>query len=120
MKIDTSSNIPIFLQIADQLENMIFTNIFKEEDRIPSTNELSLALAINPQTVLKGMNILVEADIIYKKRGVGMFVKEGALDKIYKKRKKKFKKELVHNFISEAKILQISKQELLDIIKEEF
>lgn len=120
MKIDNNSNIPIFLQIANQLEDLIFTNIYKEEDKIPSTTELSIVLSINPHTVLKGMNLLVDEDIIYKKRGLGMFVKEGAVKKIKKKRQKNFKAEYVKTLIAEAKKLEITTEELIAIIREEF
>ena len=73
MKINPSSEKPIFMQIAGQLEDSIFTGVFQEEQQIPSTNEISVLFNINPHTVLKGMNMLVDEDIIYKKRGLGMF-----------------------------------------------
>ena len=81
MKINPSSEKPIFIQIAEQLEDSIFTGVFQEEQQIPSTNEISVLFNINPHTVLKGMNMLVDEDIIYKKRGLGMFVKAGAVEK---------------------------------------
>ena len=60
MHIDTNADKPIFIQIAEQLEDAIFTGTFPEETKIPSTNEISALLNINPHTVLKGMNMLVE------------------------------------------------------------
>ena len=75
MHINPNIEKPIFIQIAEQLEDSIFTKVFPEETKIPSTNELSSLLNINPHTVLKGMNLLVDEEIIYKKRGLGMFVK---------------------------------------------
>ena len=68
MYINPNSEKPIFIQIAEQLEDSIFTGIFSEETKIPSTNEISALLNINPHTVLKGMNMLVDEEIIYKKR----------------------------------------------------
>ena len=82
MHINTNSETPIFIQIAQQIEDSIFTGVFEEESKIPSTNEMSILLNINPHTVLKGMNILVEEHILYKKRGLGMFVKTGAVQQI--------------------------------------
>lgn len=112
MKIDTNQEMPIFMQIAKQLEDAIFTGIYKEEDKIPSTNELSLLLNINPHTVLKGMNLLVEENIIYKKRGLGMYVKQGAFDKIQKKRKDQFFTSYIKTLLLEAKKLGMSKQQI--------
>ena len=84
MHINPNIEKPIFIQIAEQLEDSIFTKVFPEETKIPSTNELSSLLNINPHTVLKGMNLLVDEEIIYKKRGLGMFVKKGAVNKTAK------------------------------------
>ena len=77
---------PIFIQIAEQLEDSIFTGTFPEETKIPSTNEISVLLNINPHTVLKGMNLLVDEEVIYKRRGLGMYVREGAVERIRRKR----------------------------------
>ena len=74
MQINFQSEIPIYLQIARQLEEAILMGIYPEETQVPSTTELSTGLQINPATVLKGMNQLVADGIIYKKRGIGMFV----------------------------------------------
>lgn len=66
MKIDAGSEKPIFVQIAEQIEDSVFTGVFQEEEKIPSTNEIAVLLNINPHTVLKGMNRLVEEGIIIK------------------------------------------------------
>lgn len=86
MKINPDLDKPIFIQIAEQLEDSIFTGVFPEETKIPSTNEISALLSINPHTVLKGMNLLVDGDMVYKRRGLGMFVREGAVERIRRKR----------------------------------
>jgi DNA-binding transcriptional regulator YhcF (GntR family) len=65
---------PIFIQLAEQLENEILSGIYNEEDQVPSITEFSVAYKINPATALKGINLLVDAGLLYKKRGVGMFV----------------------------------------------
>ena len=61
------------MQIAEGMEDGILTGVFQEESQIPSTTELSVTYKINPATALKGINLLVDAGIVYKKRGVGMF-----------------------------------------------
>ncbi|MDY6073216.1 MAG: GntR family transcriptional regulator [Eubacteriales bacterium] len=117
MRIDTSSDKSIFIQIAEQLEDSIFTGAFPEESKIPSTNEISALLNINPHTVLKGMNMLVDEEIIYKKRGLGMYVKEGALEKIKRKRQGQFFDQYIATLIDEASKLQMSKEDVISLIE---
>ena len=117
MNINTNIEKPIFIQIAEQLEDSIFTGIYPEETKIPSTNEFSTLLNINPHTVLKGMNLLVDEEIIYKKRGLGMFVKEGAVEKIRQKRQSQFYEQYVSTLIEEANKLNMSKDEIIKLIE---
>ena len=117
MNVNPNIEKPIFIQIAEQLEDSIFTSVFPEETKIPSTNELSALLSINPHTVLKGMNMLVDEEIIYKKRGLGMFVKEGAVEKIRQKRQGQFYEQYVAALISEAVKLQMSKEDIISLIE---
>ena len=74
-------------------------------------------LSINPHTVLKGMNLLVDEEIIYKKRGLGMFVKEGAVEKIRQKRQSQFYDQYVATLVNEAKKLQMSKEDIISLIE---
>lgn len=119
MQLNINPNIekPIFIQIAEQLEDSIFTGVFPEETKIPSTNEISALLNINPHTVLKGMNLLVDDDIIYKKRGLGMFVRAGAVDKIRRKRQGQFYDQFVAALIEEANKLNMTKNEIISLIE---
>ena len=117
MNINPDIEKPIFIQIAEQLEDSIFTGVFAEETKIPSTNEISALLNINPHTVLKGMNLLVDENIIYKKRGLGMFVKEGAVETIRKKRQGQFYEQFVASLIREAEKLHMTKEEIISLIE---
>ena len=99
------------------MEDSIFTGVFPEETRIPSTNEFAALLNINPHTVLKGMNMLVDEEIIYKKRGVGMFVKEGAVAKIRQKRQSQFYEQYIASLIEEASKLQMTKDDIIALIE---
>lgn len=117
MNINTNIEKPIFIQIAEQLEDSIFTGIYPEETKIPSTNEIFALLNINPHTVLKGMNLLVDDEIIYKKRGLGMFVKEGAVEKIRQKRQGQFYDQFIATLIEEANKLNMSKDEIIKLIE---
>lgn len=117
MHINPSIEKPIFIQIAEQLEDSIFTGVFPEETKIPSTNEIADLLNINPHTVLKGMNLLVDEEIIYKKRGLGMFVKDGAVKKIRSKRQGQFYKQYIATLLEEAAKLQMTKDEIISLIE---
>jgi len=117
LQVHPSIDKPIFLQIAEQLEDSIFTGVFPEETKIPSTNEVAAVLNINPHTVLKGMNLLVDEDIIYKKRGLGMFVKTGAVEKIRQKRQGQFYEQYIAALIREAEKLQMSKEDIMALIE---
>lgn len=74
MQLDPQRDPPIFVQLAEAVEDNILKGIFLEEEQIPSTTEVSAALKINPVPINRGVNLLVEEGILYKKRGVGMFV----------------------------------------------
>ena len=108
---------PIFIQIAEQLEDSIFTGTFPEETKIPSTNEISVLLNINPHTVLKGMNLLVDEEVIYKRRGLGMYVRAGAVERIRRKRQGQFFSQYVASMVREAVKLEMSKEELMRLIE---
>ena len=108
---------PLYQQIASQLEEMIFTGGFDEGNQIPSTTQLSTELHINPATVLKGMNILVDKGLVEKRRGRGMFVADGAQEKIMQARKESFYNDYVKSLVVEAHKLGINKEHLLELIE---
>lgn len=107
----------IYIQIKEMIENDIIRNIILEEERVPSTNELAKLYAINPATAAKGVNLLVDEGILYKKRGIGMFVASGAKRKIMEKRKENFYDDYVKSLMVEAARLGITKKELIELIE---
>lgn len=117
MQFHFNESTPLYQQIASQLEEMIFTGGFDEGSQVPSTTQLSQQLHINPATVLKGMNILVDAGLIEKHRGRGMFVRTGARQKIMEERKDSFYKNYVKTLLVEAHKLGINKQHLVELIE---
>jgi|SRR5690625_3178586 len=114
------SNIPIYLQIAHSIENEIINNRLSIDDQVPSTNEFSKSMNVNPATAGKGLNELVNQGILYKKRGVGMFVTEKAKRIIISKRKEYFTRNLLQDFLNEAELLNISKEELIEMVRSEY
>lgn len=98
MLINFDDERPIFIQIAEGLEDAILSGAFEEESQIPSITEISVNYRINPATALKGINILVDEGIVYKKRGIGMFVATGAVEKLKQKERNSFTTILSRNW----------------------
>ena len=108
----------IYIQIKEMIEDDILRDVLLEEERVPSTNELARLYAINPATAAKGVNLLVDEGILYKKRGIGMFVATGAKAQIQGKRRKQFYDNYVKSLMAEAVSLGITKEELIEMIRE--
>jgi len=111
---------PIFQQISDMIANEIVEGELLEGDQIPSTTEISKFYQINRATVQKGLAELVDAGYVYKQRGVGMFVAEGAKQKLLEKRKEDFYNEYLKPMMEEAKRIEIKKEELYQMIEEDY
>ncbi|HHX94826.1 MAG TPA: GntR family transcriptional regulator [Clostridia bacterium] len=118
MKLGFDKNKPIFVQVREIIEDQIINNQLMEGDQAPSTNQLVSFYRINHATVTKGVNQLVEEGILYKKRGIGMFVAEGAKEKLLERRKKAFSEEYVVPLVQEATKIGISLNEILNLIKQ--
>lgn len=112
-------SLPIYMQIAQFIEDEILNNHFKPEDKVPSTNEFSKMMQVNPATAGKGLNDLVDQKILYKKRGLGMYVTTEAKEIIIRKRRQVFSQQLLPSLLQEAKRLDISVENLIAMIKEE-
>ena len=106
----------IYIQIKEMIEDDILRDVLLEEERVPSTNELARLYAINPATAAKGVNLLVDEGILYKKRGIGMFVATGAKAQIQGKRREQFYDNYVTILMAEAMSLGITKKELVAMI----
>ncbi|MBP2078701.1 GntR family transcriptional regulator [Oceanobacillus polygoni] len=119
MKNSLDDSKPIFLQIKEQLEDSIINETIKAEERVPSTNEFATYYKINPATAAKGINELVAEGILFKRRGVGMFVTDDAKQILIEKRKKSFYEHYMLPLKSEAEKLRISAKELIEMVERE-
>lgn len=117
MKLNFNNDKSIYLQIAESIENDILSGALEEESQIPSTNQMAVIFAINPATAGKGINLLTDEGIIYKKRGIGMFVANGAKERIVKKRKNVFYENFIVTLLNEAKNIGIGREELIEMIQ---
>lgn len=113
----SDSTKPLFVQIRELIEDQIVNDQLKEGDQAPSTNQLVNFYKINHATVSKGITQLVDEGILFKKRGIGMFVAEGAKKTLVKQRKKAFVDNYVTGLIQEAEKLGITEDEIIELIK---
>lgn len=111
---------PIFLQIAEQLEEGILSGAYPEESQVPSITEYSVTYKINPATALKGINLLVDAGLLFKKRGLGMFVAAGAKEKLKSQRRDLFYHDYIEKLVREARNLGLTASELTAMIERGF
>lgn len=120
MQLDFQSETPIYIQIAQSIEDAVFIGAFAEETQIPSTTEISTRYAINPATVLKGMNLLVERSILYKRRGLGMFVKQGAIETVKRIREERFSGDYIAPMLREAQKLGLKPEDIISLVQKEW
>lgn len=108
---------PIFVQIAERIEDDIIGGGLPEQSQVPSTNQFAAFFQINPATAAKGVNLLVDQGILYKKRGIGMFVADGSRAILVEKRKQQFYEQYVVSMVREAGKLGITAEQLIDMIR---
>ena len=108
----------LFLQIAESVEDSIIDGSLPAAGRAPSTNELAAFYRINPATAAKGVAMLVDKGVIYKRRGIGMFVAPGARDRLLAERRAAFADRYVEPLLAEARKLGLGAEELTDLIRD--
>lgn len=110
---------PIFQQLAERIVDEILRGTYAEGDQVPSTNEFAAHLRINPATAGKGLGLLVDRGILVKRRGIGMFVAEGAKDRIVAERRLGFVRDFVRPLLAEAAALGLEPGEVAGLIQTE-
>ncbi len=110
-------NRPIFGQIAERIEEDILAGRLAEEEQVPSTNQFAALYQINPATAAKGVNLLVDQGILYKKRGLGMYVASGARARLLEKRREQFFERYVVTMLQEAEKLGITTEQLTEMVQ---
>lgn len=108
---------PIYIQVREKIEDQIINNQLKKGEQAPSTNQLVNFYKINHATVSKGINQLVDEGILYKKRGIGMFVADEAREKLIGQRKESFIEDYVVKLVHEAEKLDITETEIIQFVK---
>ncbi len=109
---------PIFRQVADEIENAIVDGTLAEEAQAPSSNELAAFHRINPATAAKGLNELVADGVLYKRRGVGMFVATGAREQLLERRRSEFADQYLTPLLVEAEKVGITVAEISEMMQD--
>ena len=120
MELRLESEKLIYVQLCEWLWDMIIRGTIPEGEQIPSTTKISVEYKVTPATALKGINMLVDKGVIFKKRGLGMFVSSGAVEKLRAERQQDFQQTYVDKMCEEAKKLGISKNEIIAMIERGF
>ncbi len=113
-------NIPIYAKIAEGIKDRILSGEIPEGEQLPSTTQLSKQHDLNIATVNKAVNVLVNQGIAYKKRGIGMFVCEGAVEKLIEERQKTFMNYYIIGTLKEARRLHYTIEDLQKMVKEAY
>lgn len=113
-----AESLPIYVRIVEGLKDAILNGEVKEEGQLPSTTFISNQYNINIATVNKAINLLVDEDLAYKKRGIGMFVKKGAVQKLIKERRETFKERYIRATIIEARRIHVTPEEIQEMVKD--
>jgi GntR family transcriptional regulator len=111
-------NSPIYLQIANGIKDDVLSGVLKEDDQVMSTNQYAAFYQINPATAAKGFAQLVDEGVLYKKRGIGMFVSPDAPARLRSQRRERFFTEVVDRMLAEARMLGVDADEIITYVKE--
>ncbi|PXA82259.1 GntR family transcriptional regulator [Auritidibacter sp. NML120779] len=109
---------PLFVQIAEEIEGSVLDGTLREDERVPSTNELATFHRINPATAAKGINLLVDRGILIKRRGLGMFVAPGAAERLREQRRQQFADHYLTPLLAEARYLGLSVENIIQLLRD--
>lgn len=115
----TDVDLPLFQQVAGRISDDIVAGVLPEKSQVPSTTEFAIHWSINPATALKGISQLVDDGVLYKQRGIGMFVAEGARERLLARRRTEFAHRFVHPLLEEAGRIGLTPTEVAHLILKE-
>lgn len=117
MYVNLNSTTPIYIQIAEWLQHEIVADRLQANDKVYSQYQLAELFNINPATAGKGLTLLLDEQLLYKKRGLGMFVTADAKKRILTQRRNETLTKMAQTLVLEAKRLLVSDEELLELIR---
>lgn len=108
---------PIYIQLRKHIEELILNRVLNDEDPIPSLRIMARDFKLNPITVGNAVNALAETGVLYKKRGVGIYVSPGAREQLIRSRGKDFITERLKPVLKMARQLELSKALILELVE---
>jgi DNA-binding transcriptional regulator YhcF (GntR family) len=108
---------PIYRQIADRIVAEVLSGALQADQQVMSTNEYAVFYRINPATAAKAFQLLVDEGILYKKRGIGMFVSPGAREHLRSLHRERFFTDVVEPMVDEARTIDIPIEEIVRYLK---
>jgi GntR family transcriptional regulator len=118
MSLNFDHKTPIYLQVAGMIRDAVAAGDLTEGQAIPSVREMSAEHGLNPQTVLNATRVLIDEGILEKRRGIGIFVKEGAPQALLKAARAHFKTEELQAFMNRARLLGFAGKDIQDLIRQ--
>ena len=109
---------PIYRQIAQRIKDDILSGVLREDAQVMSTNQYAAAYRINPATAAKGLHELLDEGILYKRRGIGMFVSPDAREKLRQQHRDRFFIDVVEPMIAQAQTIGIGLEEVIEHIQQ--
>ena len=108
---------PIYRQISEEIREMLLDGRLADDDQVMSTTQYAGFHRINPATVAKAFQALVDEGLLYKRRGIGMFVAPGAAEQLRRQRRADFAERMIEPMVAEAVSLGMAEPELLDLVR---
>jgi len=118
MTVEWNDKQPIYRQLRDMVAQRIMDGSFPEGEAVPSVRQVAADYKINHLTVGKAYQELVDADLLEKRRGLGMFVTVGARQALTSEEKQQFIDEEVPAFLQRAKVLGFDEKEVVALLLE--
>ncbi len=110
---------PVYVQIADQIRDAVLRGELAEEEQVMSTTQYATTFRINPATAAKAFAQLVDEGVLYKRRGIGMFVASGARERLLEQRRESFFAQVVDPVRDQAQVLGIPLADVVARLKGE-
>jgi DNA-binding transcriptional regulator YhcF (GntR family) len=109
---------PIYRQIANQIKADVLRGTLRGDEQVMSTNEYASFFRINPATAAKAFQLLVDEEILYKKRGIGMFVSPTAQETLREQHRSRFFADVIEPMLAEAKMIGVPIRDIIDRLEQ--
>lgn len=117
MNVGWNDNAPIYRQLKERVIEMMLEGILKAGDALPSVRQIAAEYQLNPITVSKAYQELVDEQLVEKRRGIGMYVTEGASEKLLASERERFLRDEWPAMIERIRLLGLNVEQLLHTVE---